>query len=153
MLTEIDARDTPSGEVSLWMDNDAGVYLVCMEGYTPVTCLTRDRALTAYRHPWLYMPLGGTESDSNGLGGSSLTPEPHVPDKLVEDVTRARTFGGLSDQTAAVFVELKALLEVMDEQDFTWTVALLAEILRNVARKRWPKPYDHEDGPNMEFLT
>lgn len=148
MLTEVDSRQTPSGEVSLWMDTDAQVYLVAVEGYAPFTCLSRDRALAAYRHPFVYMPLEGHRIVSNGLRGGSPNQEPYVPDRLVQDVAR---FGGIDERTSSVFVDLKNVLSELDDSDFRWTVALLSDIVQEISRERGcNRPYNRDD-EEIEF--
>lgn len=129
MLTEVDTRQMGSQSVSLYMDTDAQVYLVCVEGHAPITCLSRDRALMAYKHPWVYMPLEGHRIDSNGLGGGSAGKE---------------SFQGITEATAAVLIELKETLSAMSDTDFHWTVSILSEITLQMSRERGiSRPYDH----------
>lgn len=131
MLTEVDTRSTPSGEVSLYMDTDAKVYLVCVEGHAPITCLTRDRAVAAYRHPYAYIPLEGHRIDSNGTEGDTATPGP---------------FMGVTESTASVFVQLKELLLTLDDSDFRWTVSILGDIITEIGRARGcNRPYNQEE--------
>ena len=148
MLTEVDTRTMGSQSVSLFMDTDAQVYLVAVEGYEPFTCLSRDRALAAYRHPFVYMPLQGHRIDSNGLRGGSPSQEPYVPDRLVQDVSR---FGGIDERTSSVFVDLKNVLSELDDSDYRWTIALLSDIVKEISRERGcNKPYNRDD-EEIEF--
>ena len=141
MLTEVDTRKVANAEVSLYMDTDAKVYLVCVEGHEPITCLTRDRALEAWKHPYAYLPLEGSVCPPNGTEGAS--PSPVSPDTL-------------SSRTAAMLVELRNVLEAMDDSDFHWAVATIGDVVQELGRRRMrndvPRPYDHDvDGEDVPF--
>lgn len=131
MLTEIDTRKVAGAEVSLWMDTAAQVYLVAVEGHEPITCLTRDRAVNAYHHPYAYIPLEGHRSHPNGTEGDTATPGP---------------FMGVTESTASVFVQLKELLLTLDDSDFRWTVSILGDIITEISRARGcNRPYNQEE--------
>ena len=142
MLTEIDTRQMGTQEVSLFMDTDAQVYLVCVEGYEPITCLTRDRALTAYRHPHVYMPLEASESAPNATEGVRHTSELVQPLDGSESIT-----GRCSD----CLVELRSLLDSMSDSDFHWTCSVVADIVRQSGRERSYKPYNRDEEEDIPF--
>ena len=112
MLTEVDTRQMGTQSVSLFMDTDAQVYLVCVEGYKPIMCLTRDRALAAYKHPHVYMPLEASQSAPNATKGVSHTSEWVEAENGLE---------GLTGRCANVLIELRSLLDSMSTEDFHWT--------------------------------
>jgi hypothetical protein len=130
MLTEVDTRDMAGQSVSLFMDTDAQVYLVCVEGYEPITCLTRERALMAYKHPWVYMPLEGSVSPPNATEGGS------------EGISSS---GSLTARTGAVMTELRDVLEMMDDREFHWAADLIADVIFQMGLNRSPRPYNQED--------
>lgn len=146
MLTEVDTRNIGRQSVSLFMDTDAQVYLVCVEGHEPITCLTRDRALNAFKHPYVYLgvpqrcaahdlyhdcpnatdPPERRESDSNGTEGVDLA---------------------LDTKTA--LISLSAALKACDPSDFQWITSRVAEIVQNIHRARFARPYDQD--ADIEF--
>ena len=140
MLTEVDTRRDGSKSVSLYMDTDAQVYLVCVEGYEPITCLTRDRALAAYKHPYVYVPLEGHRIAPKATRGST---------EGIQWVERENGSQGLAASLADCLVELRSLLDSMSDSDFHWTCGVVADIVRQSGRERSYKPYDHgkEDLP------
>ena len=127
MLTEVDTRDIGGQTVSLYMDTKAQVYLVCLEGHEPITCLSRDKASQAYLHPFAYIPLEGHRSASKTtLGateGISLVDTPASP----EELTRA---------TENVLVELKQLLDAMETEGFRSTVGMLSDIVKASGKRK-----------------
>ena len=132
MLTEVDTREVSGQSVALFMDTDTQVYLVCVEGFAPITCLTRERAVNAYRHPYAYLPLEGAVSPSNGTEAASPSQTATVPSG--ED---------LGPRTSAVLIELKQLLQAMSDSDFHWTVGVIADMMRSL--EDHSKPYDQDE--------
>lgn len=137
MLTEVDTREVGGLSVALFMDTEAQVYLVCVEGYEPIQCLTRDRAVNAYRHPYAYLPLEGAVSPSNGIGVGSPGQESNGPVSNAERLT---------ERTQNALVELKCVLEDMDNQDFIWTTGIITQVIDNMTHDRWGarRPYNHD---------
>lgn len=142
MFTEIDTR----GEVSLWMDTDAGLYLIYVGEHAPIVCDTPEAALEAWRHPYAYIPLGGHRSDPNATEGGS--PAPLTPG------------GELSHRTADALIGLRNVLAEMNVPDFEWTAASVESMIDSL--RKWhhsenftgpppepPKPYDQEG--DIEF--
>jgi hypothetical protein len=146
MLTEVDARYTAGGdEVSLYMDTDAQVYLVCLQGFKPYSCLTRDKALEVWRWPYTYiacaasgeyevsMPLEGHHSPPNGTEGDNPVYES-------SELLRA----------------LRGLLMALEDADYLWTVARISDLIKEVHREKYSnrpqeyKPYD-QDEPEIPF--
>lgn len=142
MLTEVDTRDVAGFEVSLYMDTEEQVYLVCVQGHEPIRCTTRTEAVNVWQHPWSYMPLGGHRSPPNATEGA--TPTPLTPG------------GDLSHRTADALIGLRNVLADMNVPDFEWTAASVRSMID--ALRTWrdsehftgpppdpPKPYGEED--------
>src|SRR5690242_9807131 len=136
MLTEVDTRQDGTKSVSLYMDTDAQVYLVCVEGYEPITCLTRDRALAAYKHPYSYIPLERAVVAPNATEGSSHTSEWVKAENGSESLT---------DRTSFVLVELDKLLRELSDSDFRWISGTIADMIRQSSADRLDKPYNREE--------
>ena len=137
MLTEIDTRKVGSGEeVTLYEDTDAKVYLVCVQGFPPITCLTKDRALAAYTHPYAYIPLEKPSvSPVSASEGSSATDESYTAEDVLDRVTEY-TGQGIMQRAERLFVDLHGVLAAMTDADFHWAVSLIRDLTAKMETER-----------------
>lgn len=159
MLTEVDTRMMygSGDEVTLWMDTDAKVYQVSVTGHAPIICLTRDRAVQAFHHPYVYldgesnrsdMAAGGSESDPNATEEHTPRPKSVTAESPSESLKDPQ----LSDLTGRTLVQLRDILAAMNDSDFRWTVSIIDDLVQNMTHERMTKPYDQEaDGPDIPF--